>query len=111
MKTEYSYNPTTVYIDPNAIDMEEYGAPMSEENPMKVVVKEVGETPKGLGALDGWMHVNPTSLQIDIESVAWQLNNDDARPNMEKFRFLPSIFCLMIIIHFVYWKYYIYVFC
>ena len=45
MKTEYSYNPTTVYIDPNAIDMEEYGAPMSEENPMKVVVKEVGETP------------------------------------------------------------------
>ena len=84
MKTEYSYNPTTVYIDPNAIDMEEYGAPMSEENPMKVVVKEVGKTPEGLGALDGWMHVNPTSLQIDIESVAWQLNNDDARPNMEK---------------------------
>ena len=35
MKTEYSYNPTTVYIDPNAIDLEEYGAPMSEENPMK----------------------------------------------------------------------------
>ena len=84
MKTEYSYNPTTVYIDPNAIDMEEYGAPMSEENPMKVVVKEIGKTPEGLGALDGWMHVNPTSLQIDIESVAWQLNNDDARPNMEK---------------------------
>lgn len=62
----YTYNPTSTYIDPTG-----NGNPQFVEEPQ--IAQET---------IEGFRHINPTSTQIDIESVAYQLSNDPFNPEM-----------------------------
>ena len=69
----YTYDPTTVYIDPTG-----------EEKPMETVDASIIETEEMKQALgvETWMHIHPLTAQIDINQVADQLSNDPQRPEM-----------------------------
>lgn len=66
---EIYYNNTTAIIDPSW-----------EGQPIKVPGRpSYVQDPSSYG-IHSWKHTNPTSLQIDIESVAWQLSNNINQP-------------------------------
>ena len=66
---ELYYNNTTAIIDPSW-----------EGQPIKVPGRpSYVQDPSSYG-IHSWKHTNPTSLQIDIESVAWQLSNNINQP-------------------------------
>ena len=66
---EIYYNNTTAIIDPSW-----------EGQPMKVTGRPPYVHDPSSYGIHSWKHTNPTSLQIDIESVAWQLSNNINQP-------------------------------
>lgn len=72
-KTEKRYySNATVIVDPSAF----------EGRPMEVPAAPERKPIDGVNGLSAWKHVDPANLQIDVDSVAWQLSHDDRRPSM-----------------------------
>ena len=63
--------------------MDGFGSEMTPQNASSWRYVPTRETIKEYVKNYPYAHINPTHTQIDIDSVLWQLNNDEQRPGQK----------------------------